>query len=290
MKKIINYGECACENLILALGYFDAVHKGHKAVLEKTVQLATEKGCIASALIFTGKKSKSDVFTLFERVLKLFKLGIKCVIVKELTAEFMKKDKLDFLDELSSLYNINSVVCGSDFTFGKNAEGNVQTLKSYFTSDRVIDLNLVENFGKKISTTNIKLELEKGNVKMVNELLGDNYFISGEVISGKKVGRSLNFPTANIKLEDNKFKVKQGVYLTFTIIDGKIYPSITNCGAQPTVDGKNYLTETYIHNFNGDLYGKILTVYFVDYIRDVFKFENVDMLKAQLEKDLRWII
>ncbi len=289
MNKVILYGDKCPENLILALGYFDAVHKGHQKVLKKAVSVASEKGLTPASLIFVGGKSKKDVFTLNERVRRIFLTGVKTVIVKELSKDFMALSKLKFLEELSSLYDIKAVVSGSDFTFGKNAEGSVETLKEFFGTDNVYTENLEEENGEKISSTSIKNALLKGDILTANTLLGGNYFISGEVIRGKGLGRDLGFPTANILLDNNKHPINSGVYVTFTVINGVIYPAITNVGAQPTVDGNDTVIETYIDGFFGDLYGKSLTVYFVERLRDIKKFNSIIELKEQLEKDLRSI-
>ena len=289
MNKILYYGETCQENLIVALGYFDAVHKGHKKVLNKTVEIAKEKNATPSALIFMGVKGKSDVFTLPERLKRIFSSGIKTVIVKELSPEFKNTDKLDFLKELSSLYNIHGVVTGSDFTFGKGALGSVSTLVEFFGDKNVYTEVLEEKSGEKISSTAVKNALAKGDILTANILLDGNYFISGEVIKGKCLGKTLGFPTANILLDKNKFVLASGVYVTFVVISGKIYPSITNVGTQPTVDGENMVVETYIDGYDGDLYGKVLTVYFVEKLREIVKFNSLNELKAQLEKDLRSI-
>ena len=286
MNKVILYGDKCPENLILALGYFDAVHKGHQKVLKKAVSVASEKGLTPASLIFVGGKSKKDVFTLNERVRRIFLTGVKTVIVKELSKDFMALSKLKFLEELSSLYDIKAVVSGSDFTFGKNAEGSVETLKEFFGTDNVYTENLEEENGEKISSTSIKNALLKGDILTANTLLGGNYFITGKVLKGKGLGKTIDFPTANIKLDSNKFLIGAGVYATFVVIENKIYSAITNFGAQPTVAGEETIVETYIDNFSGDLYDKIITVYFVEKIRDIVKFNSLQELKSQLEKDL----
>ena len=290
MRKVINYGDKTEENLIIALGYFDAVHKGHKKVLEKAVSIAKSKGVTPAVLIFTGGKHGKDIFNLFERSIKLFSTKIEVVIVKELSSDFLKKSSVEFLDELSALYRIDGVVCGSDFTFGNGAKGNVKTLIEFFGKDKVFCENLVEENNEKISSTAIKTALEKGDILLANELLGDNYFIAGKVIKGKALGKTIGFPTANISISDDKFPLKMGVYLTFSIIDGKAYPSITNVGNQPTVNGQNSVLETHIKGFSDDLYDKILTVYFVSYIREIKKFSSLEELKNQLVKDLSYTI
>lgn len=285
MIKVINYGESFSQNLILALGYFDALHKGHIAVLNKTVQTASSLNFTPAVLIFTGGKCKQDLFTLDERIEKIKALGIGLVIVKSLDSEFMNKSSLEFLNELSSLYKLEKVVSGSDFTFGKNALGKVETLIDYFGKDRVLTLNLIGDGENKISTTEIKKVLSLGNIKLANEYLGSPYFISGKVVKGKQLGKKIGFPTANIKLTENKFKILPAVYKTTVKIDDKEYFAITNYGSQPTVQGENLVVETYVLNFNGDLYGKDLTVCFLDKIRDIKKFSSIDELKNQLEID-----
>ncbi len=283
--KLINYGEKILDNLTLALGYFDAVHKGHIAVLDRAVSIAKSKGFVPTALIFTGGKSDADVFTLSERADKIFACGIKNIIVKPLDRAFMAKTKEEFLTELSSLYSIGSVVSGVDFTFGKGALGNVQTLREFFGEDKVYTERLLSDNSGKFSSTKIKEALSFGDIKLANFYLGSNYFISGEVVKGKGLGNTLDFPTANITLSSEKFKIKQGVYKTFVLIDGVKYKAITNYGTQPTVLGNDIVVETYIDGFSGDLYGKNLTVYFDEFLRDVKKFSSLEELKEQLIKD-----
>lgn len=288
MIKVINYGEKTPENLILALGYFDALHKGHTAVIEKTVQTAISLKVTPAVLIFKGGKSKTDVFTIEERIEKIKKIGAKLIIVKELDVEFMGKNAVDFLTELSSLYKLEKVVSGSDFKFGKNAIGNVQTLIDFFGKSNVLTLDLVGNCGTKISTTEIKTLLSLGEIGLANKYLGSPYFISGRVIKGKKLGGKLGFPTANFLIPDEKFKILPAVYKTKVKLENKEYFAITNYGAQPTVSGENLVVETHILGFEGDLYDKDLTVYFLDKIRDIKKFSSLDELKRQLEIDVRY--
>lgn len=283
--KLINYGEKIPDNLTLALGYFDAVHKGHIAVLERAVSIAKSKGLVPTALIFTGGKSKTDVFTLSERADKIFACGIEIIIVKPLDRAFMAKTKEEFLTELSSLYFISSVVSGVDFTFGKGALGGVQTLKEFFGEDKVYTESLLSDNSGKFSSTKIKEALSFGDIKLANFYLGSNYYISGLVFKGKGLGNTLDFPTANIVLSSEKFKIKQGVYKTFVVIDGVKYKSITNYGTQPTVLGNDVIVETYIDGFSGDLYGKNLTVYFDEFLREIKKFSSLEELKEQLIKD-----
>ena len=288
---IIPYGIPFKEKTVIALGYFDAVHIGHIKVLKKAYELAESLGVEPCVLMFTGSKNGEEkhLFTLPERILKISRSNVKNVIIKELTKDFMAKTASEFLDELTSLYNPVAVVVGSDFTFGKGASGNTQTLRDYFGAENVYETELVYLKGEKVSTSKIKEDILSGNLKNASLMLGGYYFISGEVIKGKSLGKSLGFPTANIVCEPDKLLVKNGVYQTEIFIGGQVYKGITNVGAQPTVNGENVVVETYIHGFNGNLYGEFLIVHFVSFIRDIIKFSSLDELSKQLDRDLRSI-
>ncbi len=292
--EIIEYGtQYKKDNIVIALGYFDSIHKGHKELLNGAISLANECNATATSLLFTGSfKGEKNVFTLTERLIKLHVLGIKRVVIQNLDSQFMKKSASNFISELLSFYNVVGIVVGEDFTFGYKGAGNVELLKEICNKNgvtlKVIPLKKDEN-GDKISSTAIKSYLDKGDILAVNNLLGDNYFISGEVIKGKNLGNTIGFPTANIVVDNEKYLLKQGVYYTLTILNGVVYDAITNVGEQPTFDGKNYIIESYINNYDGDLYAKKLTVYFIERIRDVIKFESKDALKEQLQLDKRWL-
>lgn len=286
---IVEYGLKLNYDCVLCLGYFDGIHLGHTALINKAKEIAKEKKVNLAVLLFTGgKNTDGDLFTFEERLIKLKTLNVDTVIYAELTDEFKNTKAEDFLNDIISYYSVKTIVTGEDFTFGKNALGNAKTLRDFMQDKKVevVTFDLVLNSGEKVSTRDIKALLKCGDVKTANQLLGGNYFIRERVISGKKKGRDLGFPTANMQVSKEKMKIKSGVYLTLSIINGKVYPAITNVGAQPTFDGENYLVESYFHGFNGDLYDKILSVYFVDYIRDIKRFNSEEELKAQLKKDL----
>ena len=286
---IVKYGLKLNYNCVLCLGYFDGIHLGHTALINKAKDVAKAKNVNLAVFLFTGgKNSEGDLFTFEERLIKLKTLGVDVVIYKELNEEFKNTLAKDFLKDLTKFYNLKTVVTGSDFTFGKKALGNVKTLKDFMNNRgvEVLTFDLVLTNDSKVSTSDIKNLLKQGEIVKANELLGGNYFIRERIVKGKQKGRELGFPTANMVLSQEKMKIKSGVYLTLSIINGNVYPAITNVGAQPTFDGENYVIESYFHGFNGDLYDKILSVYFVDYIRDIKRFDSVKQLKEQLKKDL----
>ena len=251
----------------------------------------------AESAVFTycnqfGKKQEGLVFTYEERLVRIENCGANEVLVASFTQEFSNLSPNEFLSTLLKNHNIRAFVCGKDFKFGKKALGTVEFL-SYFCNKNkipltVCDFTLNEN-GEKISTSTIKELLSNGDINGVNKLLGDDYFITGKVVEGRKVGRTLGFPTANLTFEKDKFLPKPGVYLTEVCLGGKKYGAITNLGSAPTFNVDKNLIECHIHGFNGNLYGENLTVYFKKYLRGIKKFESKELLISQLQSDLKEI-
>lgn len=288
--QAISLGNGYENKIVLSIGYFDAVHIGHAALFEKARAVSKELNAETAALVFKGGfKHGGDVFSYEERLLRLKTQGVDVVICAAVTDEFKNTSAADFLSELFSAYEIAAIVVGEDFTFGKNAAGNVSLLEAECIK-RGVKFFAVKKVktegGETASSSLIKKYLSLGDVKSANAVLGCNYFIRGEVVKGKQNGRKIGFPTANIIPGEDKYPLKDGVYATLVIISGDVYGAITNVGSQPTFGGENRVIETYVDGFGGDLYGKILTVYFIDKIRDIIAFDSVDGLKKQLQKDL----
>lgn len=292
--KIFDFYNKEQTPMVLALGFFDSLHIGHSEIIASCKLLA--KRLNATDVVFTFendvasvfKKSRGLVFTFEERVQKFKNLKVNSLILTKFTKEFSQIEPLDFLKMLINNFNVLGIVCGNDYTFGKDGAGTVSTLVEFCKLNE-IELKIVNQVnlnGEKVSTSLIKKNLSLGKIEVANKLLGMPYFISGEVKKDRQVGRSLGFPTANVNLNSQKLPIKLGVYKTFVEIDGKTYKCITNFGARPTFDLDDVLTETYIDGFCGDLYGKTLTIYFESFLRDLIKFNSVDDLKLQLEKDL----
>lgn len=269
------------QGCVLLLGGFDGLHVGHK----KLVACAKEYGLPIGVMSIIGGKDGESLFTQTERE-RIFKNAGADF------AFFMSFEKIcdlsaeQFAAMLVQKYAPKAFVCGDDFRFGKGAAGTPILLKQA-THVPVEVQPLVEMHGEKVSARAIKKWLASGETELANERLGGEFFLIGKVEKDRQIGRTIGFPTANIRYPQGKFPLKTGVYESYALVDGKAYKGITNYGARPTFENAQVWTETYLDGFDGDLYGKELTVYFRRYLRDIRKFENGAALKAQLHEDIR---
>ena len=283
------------KRVVIALGYFDSVHRGHKKVIERAVLEAQKKQ--ANTVVFTfkdnlkavlfGEKEKV-VYTALERGVFIKALGVDEIYFAPASLEFLSMDKSKFLDALNEKFDIISYVSGEDYRFGKGGDGDVDFIERYAKEHgQTVTVVQTLNFEQgKISTTIIKEFLTKGEVQKANALLGRAYSITGEVFRDREVGSKLGFPTVNIKIDRDKHSLKNGVYFGKIAVDGKVYKAIINYGARPTFNLDEKLIEAHIIDFDGELYGRTLTVCFEMFLRDIKKFNNQEELKNQLKKDL----
>ncbi len=287
------------KKVILALGFFDSLHLGHKKVISKTVELAKENN--AKSVVFTFKgdlrsfinnKEEELCFLNHERENLIKSLGADEVFFAPVTKEFLSLSGNEFLDFINKQFDISGYVLGGDFTFGQNALNNVNDIILYAKRNnqfiKVIDILFFN--GRKISSTDIKEYLKNGEIEKANALLSFPFFVSGKVFSDRKIGRTLGFPTANIVIDKKKVKLKDGVYKGYVYLENKKYLSIINYGSRPTFNLNEKLIEVHILNFSGDLYNKDLTVYFEKFIRQIKKFNNKDELIKQLIKDKNYVL
>ena len=189
-------------------------------------------------------------------------------------------------------FNIKHAVCGFNYRFGKNGMGNTNTLcelgKKYgFTVEICNEITLD---GEKISSSTIRSLLKDGKVGLANKLLGHNFSIQGNVTEGKRLGKSIGFPTANVFFQENSATLLCGVYKTMVTVNKTKMPAITNVGINPTFGGEKMRSETYIPGFSADIYGKEIRIEFIDFIRKERKFDSLDELKIQIEKDIKKVI
>ncbi len=287
-------GKSLAQKNVICLGAFDSVHKGHKSIIRQAEREASDGN--ANTLVFTFENGlglvesgkKTQVFTYSERLQILAELGVSGVIRAHFDEEFANTSAEEFIKKLFEQFSPECVFCGEDYRYGKNASGSISSLERACLKYgvKLVVCPFVKINGEKISTSGVKRALGIGNVKLANELLGEDYFICGFVETGRKEGRTIGFPTANISFPAEKFKLKEGVYKTYADINGNRYYGITNCGKAPTFDFEKFKVETYFKNFNGNIYGEEIKLCFTDFLREDKKFDSVSELKAQLEKDL----
>ncbi len=283
---------------VLTLGVFDGLHLGHQKIMETVVNRAKSIGAIPTAITFDPhpravlypENAPPLLQTLDQRLANFQVLGIEQAIVIRFSLEFADVDAEEFLQNtLHERLDAKEIYLGKGFAFGKNRGGNIELLrkmsdKSGFYADEVDEVKLR---GQRISSSKIRELLKHGKVNLVRRMLGRPYGIEGQIIRGDRRGHTIGFPTANLK-PHNRVIPKYGVYATANLIDGKWRKSITNVGVRPTFAGdKEPSIESYIFDFDGDLYGDVLRVRFLHRIRDEQKFAGIDELKAQIKKDTR---
>ncbi|MBQ7323730.1 MAG: bifunctional riboflavin kinase/FAD synthetase [Clostridia bacterium] len=271
------------QGAVILLGGFDGLHVGHRQLLAR----AKESGLPVGVMTMSGVKQENSLFTFAEREKIFQSAGVDFTF--ELSFDEVKDlTPVEFLQLLESAFSPKCFVCGSDFRFGKNAEGNAQNIKEA-TQVCVDVLPLLKINEVKVSSSCIKTLLKEGDLPTANQLLGHPFFLMGEVYRDRQVGRSIGFPTANISYPQDKFPLKLGVYETRVEVDGVVYKGITNYGARPTFDNGEIVTETHLLGFDGNLYGRTLQVEFIRFLRENKRFESVEQLQAQLEKDSRQV-
>ncbi len=264
---------------VMLLGGFDGLHIGHRRLLARAKEIGLPVGAMT---IFDGKEY--SIFTLRERERIFADAGVDFLF--ELPFQKIANKTPDaFLSLLRREFAPKLYVCGDDFRFGANAVGTPATIQEC-GQVCVEVLPLLKRDGEKVGVRTVIKYLAAGDIPKANELLGERFFLLGEVVRDRGVGRTLGFPTANVLYPQEKYPVKKGVYETAATIDGKTYKGITNVGARPTFEDNHEWTETHLIGFAGDLYGKTLKLEFVRFLREIAKFDSVEGLKAQLKKDL----
>lgn len=300
MKIFRDIHNIAIKNPVATIGIFDGVHLAHQAIIRQLKKKAEEVS--GESVIITlwphprvvldpPDNSIQLINSLEEKIVKLEESGVENLIILPFDKNFAATGFNIFIKEyLVQKLNIHHLVIGFNHHFGKNREGNYESLQ-VLAKDIGFELSRVEPFimhGDKVSSSQIRKLIIKGEIKTASEFLGYPFFIAGKVIPGKKVGRSLGFPTANIAVTDShKIIPKNGVYAVDAEIEGKTYPGMMNIGCRPTVDIEcpQSSLEVNLFDFSGDLYQKEITVNFYERIRDEKKFNSLNELSEQIAKD-----
>lgn len=284
---------------IVTVGTFDGVHVGHQIIIDRINELAKQSGSESVLLtffphprlvLFPDDNELKLLSTLDERIARLEKSGIDHLIVHPFSVEFSRITALQYvMDILVKELNVSKLVIGYDHHFGRNREGNLEQLKQMAPEYgfEVEEIPAQEIDDVNVSSTKIRRALLEGDISKANEYLGYHYSITGLVVEGDKLGRSIGFPTANVTpAESYKLIPGTGVYSVVVKMGSLLYRGMANLGNRPTVsDSDKRVLEVHIFDFEGDIYGKEITVTFVDRIRNEIKFEGLDELKAQLEED-----
>lgn len=283
---------------VVAIGNFDGVHIGHTQLLETALAEARKLNVSALVLTFephprTWFNSKKPVFRLTQADVKakiFIEMGFDAVVVETFNGDFAAQLPETFTNtHLIENLNAKHVVTGYNFHFGKNRGGTPEYLKS--EGERlgfgVTQISAVEgDAGQEVSSSVIRAFLRDGNIKEAQNLLGRKWQVSGEVVMGAQIGRTLGFPTANLKLPEN-IELRHGIYAVFvTREDGDILQGVASFGRRPTFDNGAPILETFIFNFDEEIYGEIITISFVEWIREELKFDGVEPLIVQIKDDV----
>ena len=285
------------EKTAVAIGKFDGIHKGHKMLLTEILNKRKEglKSCVftfdPSPEVLFGKRKSGELTTIEEKRRIFEEMGIDILIEFPLTWESAAILPKDFVtDILVGQMNAAFVAAGDDLSFGDKGKGDAKLLMdmsaSYGYVVKTICKVCIED-GRELSSTMIREELEKGNMEKVEQCMGSPYQISGTIVHGNRIGRTIGFPTINIHPGAEKLLPPYGVYFSKVRIGDKEYQGLSNLGCKPTVSAGNMCgLETYLYDFEGDLYGENATVMLYHFSRPELRFENLNALKAQIREDM----
>lgn len=289
-------GQAITQASAVAMGTFDGVHRAHRVVINKMLSYARACGLASVVFTFTNVPKHTDdhpteisqLLSTEEKLEILADLGVDIVVILPFDEKLKAISHTAIIDYLVTRLNMRQLFVGYNFKFGNKALGTAEWLSqnavSYGFNCRIIPE--VAGGGLTISSTRIRKLLSDGAVESANNLLGRPHFVSGVVKSGKRIGRTIGFPTANLTIGQHMTNIKSGVYITQTTVAGKTYPSVSNVGFNPTFEQTDFNLETYIMNFDADVYGQTIKVSFLKRIRDELKFDTIDELKRWIKNDV----
>lgn len=284
------------QNSAVSLGKFDGIHKGHRLLLSEVLK---HKENIPTVFTFDVRSSdrkagsgmpvtRKVIYSQKEKECILGRLGVQREVLFPFNQITRDMEPEEFIEDfLIGKMDARFICVGEDFRFGRGRRGNVGMLKKY-ASKYGYDIKIFHKLTSKdeiISSTLVRSNLENGDIERANELLGQPFFTIGEVVHGNAIGRTLNMPTANLIPDNDKVLMPSGVYATTVEIDGMLYKGVTNVGKKPTVGSNIIGVETYILDFDEDIYGKTIKVNFYEFIRPEKKFPDLAELKDQMERD-----
>lgn len=282
------------ERIIYALGFFDGVHLGHQALLDACLRLAAETGAKTGAVTFTAHpeslvlgKAPLLLNSPADRRRLLQMLGMAQVLELVFDETLRTMPWQDFFRMLTTEYNAAGLVCGDDFRFGYRGQGNAALLKAACDEAGIPCVVVPEQLidGIRVSSTHIRKLLEDGETEQAVRFLGHPHILTGQVVPGRGLGHTIGIPTANIQPPAGVLLPKAGVYACKAAVDNREYLAVTNIGSRPTVEGHHVTVEPWLLDFDGDLYGKELTLSFHAFLREEQKFPALEDLKVQILTD-----
>lgn len=281
------------EPTVLVLGYFDGIHLGHKALFERARKVADERGLTVTVLTFP--ESPRLAFSRFtpelllhltsqeQRYLLLEKNGVDQLVMTPFTSEFASNTPEEFIERYVKGLNAQVLVAGFDYHFG-NCRADVQDLMELFDGQVEI-VSEVSLSGEKVSSTRIRQAIQSGDVSLANQLLGYPFMTEGIVVHGDARGRTIGYPTANLAPFDRVHLPSEGVYVAEVEVDGKRYRAMTSVGKNVTFDGTELRIEAHIFEFDRFIYGEKMTIFWLEKIRDMVKFDGIEGLMEQMKSD-----
>ena len=286
LSELKNYKENSC----VTIGFFDGLHLGHKKIINSLINNEKNNNLKSVVITFSDDvlsyfKVSNPIFPLKNKIEFFESLNIDYLLVLSIKDNFVNLDANSFLNKILKPLNCKKIVCGNDFSFAKNKEGNTEFIKN----NTNIDIEIVDDVyfnNNKVSSSYIRMLLLNGKVDIANKLLLHPFFIESKVIKGKQIGRTINFKTANLEINDSCYLLKNGVYFGKIIVLNKEYEALINVGINPTINDENNLKiEANILNFNEDIYDDKITAIFTLFKREEVKFNSLIDLKNQIEKD-----
>ena len=283
-------------NSILTIGVFDGIHLGHLHLIKKLIQIADQKKYLSGIITFINHPAEilnpqfnpSFIMDPNEKILALEETGVDYVIPIIFNHTISNMSAISFIDDLQNNLRMKGLVIGPDFAMGKNREASASKLEELgvykkFSTEIITpqDIN-----GIPLRSTSVRNFLFSGDIENASKVLGRNFKISGIVIHGEERGRKLGYPTANLKVSPKIVTPENGIYATFAYINNKKFMSATSIGTNPTFKGANKTIETYILNFDNDIYDQTINIEFIKKLRDEIKFSSVEKLVNQMDTDI----
>ncbi len=298
MNKLIKFENyCNNENSVVTIGTFDGVHIGHQKIIKRLVKIANSNDLQSVVLTFfphprmvLQKDANIKLINTIDEKAQLFEnLRLNHLVIKEFTKEFSRLTALEFVrDVLVNKLHVSHIIIGYDHQFGRNRTANIDDLKEFgeIYDFKVTEITAQDVDEVTISSTKIRNALKQGDIKTANTFLGYHFMLTGTIVKGKGLGKQIDFPTANLQIEENyKLIPKNGVYVVKSKLKGEPVFGMMNIGTNPTVGGKYQSIEIHFFDFDQDIYDEKVEIKLLNRLRDEQKFKSLKDLKTQLFKD-----